>query len=143
YPLSVLMLAGGREILIITTPHDQASFQRLLGDGAHLGLSLSYVAQPSPGGLAQAYLLGEAFVDGEPSVLVLGDNIYYGSGFSDDLKAAGGRGSGATVFGYRVADPERYGVVELDPSGRVVSLEEKPAEPRSNLAVTGLYFFDG
>jgi len=143
YPLSVLMLAGVREILIITTPHDQEAFRRLLGDGAHLGLSLSYVAQPTPGGLSQAYLLGEDFVAGEPSVLVLGDNIFYGSGFSSDLRTAAERQAGATVFGYRVADPQRYGVVELGADGRVLSLEEKPSDPRSNVAVTGLYFFDG
>ncbi|MBV9997087.1 MAG: glucose-1-phosphate thymidylyltransferase RfbA [Caulobacteraceae bacterium] len=143
YPLSVLMLAGVREILIITTPQDQAAFQRLLGDGAHLGLNLSYVVQPTPGGLSQAYLLGEEFVAGEPSVLVLGDNIFYGSGFSGHLLAAAARTTGATVFGYAVADPNRYGVVELDEGGRVLSLEEKPTVPRSNVAVTGLYFFDG
>jgi glucose-1-phosphate thymidylyltransferase len=143
YPLSVLMLAGVRETLIITTPQDQAAFQRLLGDGSHLGLKLSYVAQPTPGGLSQAYLLGEDFAAGEPSVLVLGDNIFYGSGFGAHLRAAAARETGATVFGYPVADPGRYGVVELDSQGRVLSLEEKPAAPRSNVAVTGLYFFDG
>jgi glucose-1-phosphate thymidylyltransferase len=143
YPLSVLMLAGVREIAVITTPDDQPAFQRLLGDGARLGLRLSYLVQPTPGGLAQAYLLGEAFVAGEPSVLVLGDNIFYGSGFSGQLHAAGQREAGATIFGYQVADPERYGVVEMDRAGKVLSLEEKPARPRSNIAATGLYFFDG
>jgi glucose-1-phosphate thymidylyltransferase len=142
YPLSVLMLAGLREILIITTPQDQAAFQRLLGDGSQLGLKLDYVIQPSPDGLPQAFLLGEAFVGGEPSALVLGDNIFYGSGFSGQLRAAA-RATGATIFGYPVADPGRYGVVEFDADGKVLSLHEKPKRPRSNVAVTGLYFFDG
>jgi len=142
YPLSVLMLAGIREIALITTPDDQPAFKRLLGDGARLGLSLHYIVQPSPDGLAQAYLLGEDFLGGEPSALVLGDNIFYGSGFSAHLHAAAARGHGATVFGYPVADATRYGVVEFDTGGRVLSLEEKPANPRSNVAVTGLYFFD-
>ena len=143
YPLSVLMLAGVREIALITTPQDQGAFQRLLGDGSQLGLSLTWLVQPSPDGLAQAYVLGEAFVAGEASVLVLGDNIFYGSGFIGQLRAAGERAAGATIFGYAVADPGRYGVVELGPDGSVLSLEEKPAAPRSNLAVTVLYFFDG
>jgi glucose-1-phosphate thymidylyltransferase len=143
YPLSVLMLAGIREILIITTPGDQAAFKRLLGDGAQLGLSLDYVVQPSPDGLPQAYLLGEDFVRGEPSALVLGDNIYYGSGFIGRLRAAAAQETGSVIFGYPVADPGRYGVVEFDAEGRVLSLEEKPAKPKSNVAVTGLYFFDG
>ncbi len=143
YPLSVLMLAEIREILVITTPEDQNQFQRLLGDGSHLGLSLSYVAQPRPEGLPQAYILGEDFVAGEPSVLVLGDNIFYGGGFSPLLAQAAQHLPGATLFGYPVADPGRYGVVEFDPQGRVLSLEEKPVHPRSNVAVTGLYFFDG
>ena len=143
YPLSVLMLAGVREILIITTPDDQAAFRRLLGDGARLGLSLQYAAQPTPAGLADAYRIGEAFVAGEPSCLVLGDNIFYGSGFGAQLRAATGQETGAVVFGYPVADPGRYGVVELDAAGKVISLIEKPQQPRSNVAVTGLYFFDG
>jgi len=143
YPLSVLMLAGIRRILLITTPEDQAAFQRLLGDGSRFGVDLTYMVQPSPDGLAQAYILGEEFVDGRPSALVLGDNIFYGSGFSDVLKAAMARPAGATVFGYPVSDPERYGVVEFNADGQVLSLEEKPCEPRSNVAVTGLYFYDG
>ncbi|HEY3798224.1 MAG TPA: glucose-1-phosphate thymidylyltransferase RfbA [Caulobacteraceae bacterium] len=143
YPLSVLMLAQIREILVITTPDDQPAFKRLLGDGARLGLSLSYVAQPKPDGLAQAFVLGEDFLAGEPSALVLGDNIFYGAGFSQNLQAASARDAGATVFGYRVADPQRYGVAEFDADGRVLSLEEKPAQPKSNVAVTGLYFVDG
>ena len=143
YPLSVLMLAGIREVLIITTPDDQAAFKRLLGDGARLGLKLDYVAQARPEGLADAYRLGEAFVNGEPSCLVLGDNIYYGSGFGGQLRAAAAKGAGAVVFGYPVADARRYGVVEMDAAGKVLSLVEKPEHPRSNVAVTGLYFFDG
>ncbi len=143
YPLSVLMLAGVREVLVITTPEDQSQFQRLLGDGAHLGLSISYAAQAKPEGLPQAYLLGEEFTAGEPSILVLGDNIFYGGGFVGLLEQAGRDASGATVFGYPVADPGRYGVVEFDGAGQVISLEEKPAAPRSNVAITGLYFFDG
>lgn len=143
YPLSTLMLAGIREILIITTPEDQTGFKRLLGDGSRLGIRFEYVVQPRPDGLAQAYILGEEFVQGEPSALVLGDNIFYGSRFSDLLQSAVGRADGATVFGYPVVDPERYGVVEFDAHGRALSLEEKPARPRSNWAVTGLYFYDG
>jgi glucose-1-phosphate thymidylyltransferase len=143
YPLSVLMLAGVQEVLIITTPEDQPAFRRLLGDGARLGLKLDYVAQAKPEGLADAYRLGEAFVNGEPSCLVLGDNIYYGSGFGGQLRTAAAKQTGAVVFGYPVADPRRYGVVEMDAAGDVLSLVEKPEHPRSNVAVTGLYFFDG
>jgi len=143
YPLSVLMLAGVREVLIITTPEDQASFKRLFGDGGHIGLKIEYTVQPSPDGLAQAYILGEAFVGGAASALVLGDNIFHGSHFSQVLHAADARTHGASVFGYPVADPQRYGVVEFNADGRAVSLEEKPAQPKSNMAVTGLYFYDG
>jgi len=143
YPLSVLLLAGVREILVITTPEDQAGFKRLLGDGSRLGVRFEYVIQPTPGGLAEAYLLGETFVAGEPSVMILGDNIFFGHDFVKMLKSADGREEGATVFGYPVHDPERYGVVELSPDGRALSIEEKPAQPKSNYAVTGLYFYDG
>jgi glucose-1-phosphate thymidylyltransferase len=143
YPLSVLLLAGCREVLIITTPEDQAGFKRLLGDGSHLGIELTYVVQPKPDGLAQAYILGEEFVGGEPSVMVLGDNIFFGQNFTQSLRAADARTAGATVFGYLVQDPERYGVVELGPGGRALGIEEKPAVPKSNYAVTGLYFYDG
>jgi glucose-1-phosphate thymidylyltransferase len=143
YPLSVLLLAGAREILIITTPEDQASFKRLLGDGSQLGVSFQYMVQPSPDGLAQAYILGEEFVNGEPSVMVLGDNIFFGQNFSQMLRSADARTHGATVFGYPVQDPERYGVVELGEGGKVLGIEEKPLKPKSNYAVTGLYFYDG
>jgi glucose-1-phosphate thymidylyltransferase len=143
YPLSVLLLAGVREVLIITTPEDQAGFKRLLGDGSQLGISLEYVVQLKPDGLAQAYILGEEFVGGEPSVMVLGDNIFFGQNFTQTLRSADSRTSGATVFGYLVQDPERYGVVELGPGGRALGIEEKPAVPKSNYAVTGLYFYDG
>ena len=143
YPLSVLMLAGVREVLISTTPEDQAGFKRLFGDGNHIGLKIEYVVQPSPDGLAQAYLLGEAFVGGNTSALVLGDNIFHGSHFSKILTDADARTRGASVFGYPVADPQRYGVVEFDAAGKAISLEEKPAQPKSNMAVTGLYFYDG
>ncbi len=143
YPLTVLMLAGISEILIITTPHDQEQFQRALGDGSQWGISLSYVVQPSPEGLAQAFILGEEFLDGAPSALVLGDNIFFGHGLPDLLQEAGEASEGATVFGYRVADPERYGVVDFDADGTVRAIIEKPDVPPSNYAVTGLYFLDG
>jgi len=143
YPLSVLMLAGVREVLIITTPEDQAGFKRLFGDGSQIGIKIEYTVQPSPDGLAQAYILGEEFVGGEASALVLGDNIFHGSHFSQILADADARTEGATVFGYPVADPQRYGVVAFDAAGKAISLEEKPAQPRSNMAVTGLYFYDG
>ncbi len=142
YPLSVLMLAGIREVLVITTPQDRDQFERLLGDGSRWGLKLAYAVQPNPGGLAEAFLIGEEFLDGGPACLILGDNIFYGHGFSGRLQAVSARERGATVFGYRVHDPERYGVVEFDESGRAVSIEEKPERPRSNYAVTGLYFYD-
>jgi len=142
YPLSTLMLAGIREVLIITTPHDQESFKRLLGDGAAIGLQLEYAAQPRPEGLAQAFIIGRDFVGDQRVALALGDNIFYGAHFTDYIRAAAARDSGAVVFGYWVRDPERYGVVEFDAAGRAVSLEEKPPIPRSNYAVTGLYFYD-
>ena len=142
YPLSVLMLAGIREVLIINTPHEQALFKQLLGDGSQWGMKIEYAVQPSPDGLAQAFLIGREFLDGQPSCLVLGDNIFHGPGLTAMLARAGQRESGATVFGYWVNDPERYGVAEFDGDGRVVGLEEKPPKPRSNYAVTGLYFYD-
>ena len=143
YPLSVLMLAGIREVLVINTPHEQALFKALLGNGSQWGMDIRYAAQPSPDGLAQAYLIGRDFVAGQPSCLVLGDNIFYGHGFTDMLRRADARSEGATVFGYWVNDPARYGVAEFDAQGRVIGIEEKPANPRSNYAVTGLYFYDG
>jgi glucose-1-phosphate thymidylyltransferase len=141
YPLSVLMLAGIREILVISTPEDLPLYQHLLGDGEQLGLSLSYAEQPSPDGLAQAFLIGEKFIGQENVCLILGDNIFYGHGFSATLKNAAGLGDGAIIFGYYVTDPQRYGVVDFDESGQVTSLEEKPENPTSNYAVTGLYFY--
>jgi glucose-1-phosphate thymidylyltransferase len=142
YPLSTLMLAGIRDILVINTPHEQALFQRLLGDGAQWGIHIRYAVQPQPNGLAEAFIIGREFVEGHPVCLILGDNIFYGHGLTEVLRHAAARVDGATVFGYWVRDPERYGVAEFDADGRVVGIEEKPAKPRSNYAVTGLYFYD-
>jgi len=142
YPLSVLMLAGIRDILLISTPDDIGSFRRLLGDGSEFGITLSYAVQPSPDGLAQAFIIGEEFIGGDSVCLMLGDNIFYGQGFSPMLRAAAARKHGATVFGYQVKDPERFGVVEFDENKRAVSIEEKPIKPKSHFAVTGLYFYD-
>jgi glucose-1-phosphate thymidylyltransferase len=142
HPLTTLMLAGIRDILIISTPQDTPRFEQLLGDGKQWGLNLSYAVQPSPDGLAQAFIIGADFVGNEPSALVLGDNIFYGHEMAQDLRAASAKDSGATVFAYRVHDPERYGVVEFDQEGHAISLEEKPKQPKSNYAVTGLYFYD-
>jgi glucose-1-phosphate thymidylyltransferase len=142
YPLSVLMLAGIREILVITTPEDRANFARLLGDGSQFGISLSYAVQPRPEGLAQAFLIGEAFLGNSPACLVLGDNIFYGQGFTPMLRSAASAQKGATLFGYKVKDPERFGVVAFNENMRAISVEEKPRNPKSNYAVTGLYFFD-
>lgn len=142
YPLSVLMLAGITEILLITTPHDQAGFQALLGDGSQWGIKLSYAVQPSPDGLAQAFIIGREFLNGSPSCLILGDNLFFGHDLERMVRDAANTTAGAVVFGYHVSDPERYGVVEFDKQGRAISLEEKPTKPRSNYAVTGLYFYD-
>ncbi|MDP5134960.1 glucose-1-phosphate thymidylyltransferase RfbA [Rheinheimera baltica] len=142
YPLSVLMLAGIQDILVITTPEDAAGFKNLLGDGSQFGIQLQYAEQPSPDGLAQAFIIGEQFIGDSPVCLVLGDNIFHGQHFSEQLKSAVARASGATVFGYMVNDPERFGVVEFDNDGKAVSIEEKPRQPKSNYAVTGLYFYD-
>ena len=143
YPLSTLMLAGIRDVLVINTPHEQALFKQLLGDGSQWGMRIEYAVQPSPDGLAQAFVIGREFLGGEPSCLILGDNIFYGHGFREQLQRAAQQPSGATVFGYWVRDPERYGVAEFDAQGRVVGLEEKPKAPKSHYAVTGLYFYDG
>ena len=142
YPLSTLMLAGIREVLIITTPHDQEAFQRLLGDGSRWGMTIQYAVQPSPDGLAQAFLIGADFLDGAPAALVLGDNLFHGHDLVPQLLSSDGREDGATVFAYPVSDPERYGVAEFDAEGRVLSIEEKPQQPKSRYAVTGLYFYD-
>ncbi len=142
YPLSTLMLSGIRQVLVITTPHEQDGFKRLLGDGSEIGLQIDYAAQPRPEGLAQAFIIGRDFVGGDRVTLALGDNIFYGAHFSDYLRAAAARDVGATVFGYQVRDPERYGVVEFGADGRALSLEEKPEKPKSSYAVTGLYFYD-
>jgi glucose-1-phosphate thymidylyltransferase len=142
YPLATLMLAGIRDVLVITTPHEQSGFCRLLEDGSQLGLSIRYASQPNPEGLAQAFIIGREFIGADRVALALGDNLFYGAHFSDYLRRAAGREQGATVFAYSVRDPERYGVVEFDPGGRVISLEEKPAHPKSSYALTGLYFYD-
>lgn len=142
YPLSTLMLAGIRDILIISTPQDLPNFEKLLGDGSDYGINLSYAEQPSPDGLAQAFIIGEKFIDGNSCAMILGDNIFYGNGFTKMLRSAAARDNGATVFGYYVNDPERFGIVEFDESGKAISIEEKPQNPKSNYCVTGLYFYD-
>ena len=142
YPLSALMLAGIRDILIITTPRDAAGFEHLLGDGSQWGVNLRYAQQPSPDGLAQAFIIGKSFIGNDPCALVLGDNIFHGQGLTEALKAAASRTTGATIFGYQVRDPERFGIVELNAAGKPVSIEEKPKQPKSKLAVIGLYFYD-